>query len=145
MSDGVHDNLDPQTLGLSPRDFDIDNDRWEASPEVFSPFPSSFPSSLSVLYNNIENDNDDCDNDNVIDNNNENEQAIVSEVKRIYLAKVIEKMLKDIPNITPKVVKDILINHCVQITTKSRLLLLLLSYFIIIIIWILFYYHILLQ
>ena len=43
MSDGVHDNLDPQTLGLSPRDFDIDNDRWEASPEVFSPFPSSFP------------------------------------------------------------------------------------------------------
>ena len=64
--------------------------------------------------------------------NNENEQAIVSEVKRIYLAKVIEKMLKDIPNITPKVVKDILINHCVQITTKSRLLLLILLYY---------YYH----
>ena len=34
MSDGVHDNLDPQTLGYSPRNFDIDYDDWEKAPEV---------------------------------------------------------------------------------------------------------------
>eukprot|EP01121_Diplochlamys_sp_Union-15-3_P007951 TRINITY_DN2068_c0_g1_i1.p1 TRINITY_DN2068_c0_g1~~TRINITY_DN2068_c0_g1_i1.p1 ORF type:complete len:405 (+),score=66.34 TRINITY_DN2068_c0_g1_i1:92-1306(+) len=29
VSDGVHDNLDPQTLGKTPRDFGIENDNWK--------------------------------------------------------------------------------------------------------------------
>jgi len=29
LSDGVHDNLDPQTLGKSPKEFGFDGDNWE--------------------------------------------------------------------------------------------------------------------
>jgi len=29
LSDGVHDNLDPQTLGKSPSDLSVDGDNWE--------------------------------------------------------------------------------------------------------------------
>lgn len=33
MSDGVHDNLDPQLQGLSPSDFDAPYDSWENAPD----------------------------------------------------------------------------------------------------------------
>jgi serine/threonine protein phosphatase PrpC len=32
MSDGVHDNMDAETLGLQPRDFGIDGPRWDDVP-----------------------------------------------------------------------------------------------------------------
>lgn len=36
ISDGVHDNCDPQTLGKSPRDFNLDSPTWEEAEKVFS-------------------------------------------------------------------------------------------------------------
>eukprot|EP01129_Flabellula_baltica_P017425 TRINITY_DN9655_c0_g1_i1.p1 TRINITY_DN9655_c0_g1~~TRINITY_DN9655_c0_g1_i1.p1 ORF type:complete len:409 (-),score=83.19 TRINITY_DN9655_c0_g1_i1:20-1246(-) len=32
VSDGVHDNLDPQAIGMTPRDFDLDYDSWHDVP-----------------------------------------------------------------------------------------------------------------
>jgi len=35
MSDGVHDNLDPQFQGLSPQDFGYPSDNWQKAPPVW--------------------------------------------------------------------------------------------------------------
>eukprot|EP01132_Coremiostelium_polycephalum_P008518 gene8518-10472_t len=35
LSDGVHDNLDPQQLGLKPNDFGINSDSWDKSGQDF--------------------------------------------------------------------------------------------------------------
>ena len=36
MSDGVHDNLDPQIQGLSPCDFDLQYTDWESMPASYT-------------------------------------------------------------------------------------------------------------
>ena len=49
MSDGVHDNLDPQVQGYMPRDFNLEYDTWEDIPPAWlSALKSSYLSHFTL-------------------------------------------------------------------------------------------------
>jgi len=65
-SDGVYDNLDPQSLGVSPRELGIDSDDWKTAPgEAVEEVKSRY--SCEVLERIIFGES----------NNNEDEEALL--------------------------------------------------------------------
>jgi hypothetical protein len=97
MSDGVHDNLDPQQLGISPSEAKIEASTWEEAEKVD-------PASVEVFKNNF---------------------------RKKWLEDTFTKQLllldKDIPpnsnhktKLDVKLIVDVLLQHCVNITKSSR-------------------------
>lgn len=70
VSDGIHDNLDPELLGFSPKDLNINAESWkEIQPATLISVKAKFTQRLLyLLFNNFRTKNDDDDDDNKDDN-----------------------------------------------------------------------------
>jgi len=79
MSDGVHDNLDPQTLGKVPADLNLPNKNWE-----------------------------ELSHDNLL------------QIKAEYMRTLLRDIIFSDEDLTPGSITQRLINHCLEVTRKSR-------------------------